>query len=325
MKFKTQLSIFAMASTFIYGQITILSTPWPTSLDPTDGGDLWPGGLIAIVTTGLSVPRPLVRAHGQKAPLELAGIRVKVGIGPYRCSTGFVDNPAADGLDAPIIEVADQGDYQQVTVQVPWEYVRYPPIPTALTCDGANQVSVSQFGVTASSETKGNWRSPHFFIDATGYAIAQHTSDLSLLSASNPAHPGEQIILHAINLGWVANPPLTGQLTPFFVQTVISGSKPVKGPYFLDTSHIFLDIGLPHDNYLAQTAVQVKSAVLTPGSLGRYQFSIQLPTSLPPSTDWALQYDWSYCPTGPVSPGFRCFGLRSANGERPTKIHLVSP
>jgi len=160
-----------------FGQITIQSTPWPTSSDPTTFGALWPGGVIAIVATGLSVAKPVVRAHGSKLPLELAGIRVKVGIGPYLCpSTGYQTNPNSAGLDAPIVEVADHGDYQQVTVQVPWEYVPYPVL-SGFVCQGGSQVSVTQSGTVATSPINGYALSPSFLLDTDGYVLAQHASD----------------------------------------------------------------------------------------------------------------------------------------------------
>ena len=46
-------------------------------------------------------------------PLEVAGIRVKVGSGL------FCLGDTSDGLDAPILEVVDRGDSQQITAQIP--------------------------------------------------------------------------------------------------------------------------------------------------------------------------------------------------------------
>ena len=36
-----------------------------------------------------------------------------------------------------------------------------------------------------------------FFSDATGFAISQHTSDISPVATANPAHPGETITVYA--------------------------------------------------------------------------------------------------------------------------------
>lgn len=121
MRIRTKALISAALPVLALAQISILTTPWPTGPDPTDAGFLWPGGLIALVCTGLNVPEPVIRSHKVPLPHKLAGIRVKVGIGRYRCNSGLRDNPNGEGLDARILEVADHGDYQQVTVQVPWE------------------------------------------------------------------------------------------------------------------------------------------------------------------------------------------------------------
>ena len=320
--------ILASLHAAAFGQITILSTPWPTSADLTTLGDLWPGGLISIVTTGLSVTKPVVRSHKDKLPLELAGIRVKVGIGQYRCRNGFDSNPAGAGLDAPIIDVADHGDRQQVTVQVPWEYVRYPQQPTGGTvCQGANQVSVSQGGVTATSAVNGDFDSPHLFLDADGYVLAQHESDLSWVTAAKPAHPGERIILQATNLGWVANPPPTGHLTPQLVPAVISVSNKTQGPFLLDTSRVNVGLLLTYDTYYPAPGAEINVAMLLPGAVGRYHVPIQLAPNLPASKEWTLTYFWLDCAAGKVQSAFACppNQLQTAHSNVPMKIHLVSP
>ena len=145
------------------------------------------GGLRAAILI-----RQSLHLSNAELSVQCLGSTSRVGIGPYICSQKFVTNPTVDGLDAPIIEVADHGDDQQVTVQVPWEYVRYPIQSNGNVCQGVKQVSVSQSGMTTTSALNGAVPSSYVFLDSDGYVLAQHSSDLSWLSADNPAHPGEQ-------------------------------------------------------------------------------------------------------------------------------------
>ena len=84
---------------------------------------LWPGGLFSFFCTGLTLSTPLSRSTKAPLPYKVEGITVAVG----------TDFSGDGGLPAPIIEVADSGDYQQVTVQVPWEYQRYIVSSTGIT------------------------------------------------------------------------------------------------------------------------------------------------------------------------------------------------
>ena len=91
----------------LLAQITILSTPAPTGPDPTNFGTLWPGGLISLVCRGLNVKKALIQP--QKVPLrfEVAGIRVRVGLGQIKCGDFFVDNPPI--VNVTIFSLTDAG------------------------------------------------------------------------------------------------------------------------------------------------------------------------------------------------------------------------
>ena len=90
-----------------------------------------------------------------------------------------------------------------------------------------------------------------------------------------------------------------------------------------------ISIGLVHDTlYNAGAGISAQSAMLTPGAVGRYQVSIQLPITLPPSQVYGLRYYWRYCSSGPVG-SFNCtpfsVGLQSFDNPGPFNIHVVSP
>ena len=86
------------------------------------------------------------------------------------------DRPAVHE-NLPIIEVADSGDYQQVTVQVPWEYQRYIVSSTGITTDGEQYAVLSQRGVVAQIV---DYAMPYpvspFFEDQNGYAFSINDS-----------------------------------------------------------------------------------------------------------------------------------------------------
>ena len=241
--------------------------------------------------------------------------------------TDFLGN---GGLPAPIIEVADSGDYQQVTVQVPWEYQRYIVSSTGITTDGQQYAVLSQRGVVAQTV---DYAMPYpvspFFEDQNGYALAQHSTDLSWVTPSNPAHPGEVIILHAANLGPVVNPPPTGFPTPPYFSTVYSEQGKLSGPIRLDTSHSEFTVGvadLSTQNTLA--GLQVLSITLEPGVVSRYLVVAALPgvDRLPKGITFGVFGRWLFCPgvVENVFPVCRQGRLFSSSGTA-SRIALVVP
>ena len=313
----------------LLAQITILSTPAPTGPDPTNFGTLWPGGLISLVCRGLNVKKALIQP--QKVPLrfEVAGIRVRVGLGQIKCGDFFVDNPNS-ALNAPIIELADRGDYQQVTVQVPWEYQRNPVVsrPNGVTvvCDGADQLEVSQSGNIAVSQINGFQPSSFLFLDADGYVLSQHATDLSWVTAANPAHPGEVVLLHAANLGSVVNPPSTGYPTPQLFSTVIAQNRELAGPIRLDFRDIDVSFALLTGlNSVVQGKVIPLSITLEPGTVGRYIVALRVPSTLPPSPSYLISYFWSFCPPGPTCTVLNGRARTAGGTNYPQKIYLTVP
>ena len=185
---------------------------------------------------------------------------------------------------------------------------------------------MSQNGVTATNSVDGRSLSSHFFLDEDAYVLAQHATDLSWLTAKNPAHPGESIILHAANLGSVVNPPATGYPTPSLFSTIISEGRQTGGPLVLDLAHASVGILLFHDTYYNVPAVTIQSITLTPGAVSQYQIAIRLPMfSFPQDSTYSVGYIWSYCPDGTGTNPF-CQGRQiDGSASKSWKIYLVSP
>ena len=188
-----------------------------------------PGGLASVFLRGLNLPGTMI-ASGSPLPLVLAGVSILVG-----------------GASAPILAVAPVASgMQQINFQVPFEAksnvveIRY------------QGVSIFAFPQTAA---------PGIFILSDGTAAIQHSADFSLVTRSNPAHPGEVIIVYATGLGKVSPAVASG--------TAASGPAAVApncGGFSTSSTPPFGPI---------------LYAGLTPGFVGLYQMNIQLPQNLP--------------------------------------------
>jgi uncharacterized protein (TIGR03437 family) len=91
-------------------------------------------------------------------------------------------------------------------------------------------------------------------------AIAQDQSSYQLVTASNPAQPGQYIILYANGLGAVDHPPLSGEATPSqqLASTLVQPTVTIGG-----------------------VAANVLFSGLTPDSIGLYQIDVQVPANAP--------------------------------------------
>jgi uncharacterized protein (TIGR03437 family) len=193
------LVLFLVLAVPSRGQIQVLSI---TSSADFSTGLLQPGSLASIFCTGLQNISGLVVAQDYPYPRTLAGVNVSV-----------------NGIDAPLLAVANigGGSYQQINLQIPWE-----------TKPGL-AIDVSQQGMTAHFTTYQNSPWPVFFIDSSGYAIAQHASDYRPVTQSDPAKPGEWVVVYATNLGPVQNQPIDGYPA---APDVLAPIVPDYSPYF---------------------------------------------------------------------------------------------
>jgi uncharacterized protein (TIGR03437 family) len=224
------------------GQIRILAV---TSSANFAAGRLLPGSLASLFCTGVQNVGGLVTAQEYPLPGTLAGVRVTV-----------------NGVQAPLLAVADLagGSYQQINLQVPWGV----KIDSGLTFE-VSQGTSSVF--TANPQSP--W--PVFFTDASGYAVAQHAADYRLVTQSDPARPGEWILVYATNLGPVENQPPDGYPAP-------AGPDPILPDTSRYASYFGLAVGPSADNTSAK--IQNNYIGMVPGSV-IYQVNLLVPAAQP--------------------------------------------
>lgn len=175
---------------------------------------------------------------------------------PWPTSLGDVTSVKINGYSAPIYYVSPT----QISVVVPFE----------------NTFGVADIQVTNSSGTSNTITAPVYQTTpgvytisssfgglgpgGLGFAAAEH-GDYSVISASNPAQPGETIQLYLTGLGSVYPPSADGAAGP-------------TNPFSLPTSTITLDL-----NGTA-VATPLPFIGLAPDLAGLYQINFQIPTGL---------------------------------------------
>lgn len=129
------------------------------------------GGLASVFLRGLNLSGTVI-GSGSPLPTELAGVSILVA-----------------GVAAPILAVAPVASgMEQINFQVPFEAqsnaveIRY---------QGSSVVAFPQYAPSG------------IFILGDGTPAIEHAADYSLVTPSNPAHPGEAIIVYATGLGRV--------------------------------------------------------------------------------------------------------------------------
>jgi uncharacterized protein (TIGR03437 family) len=224
------------------GQIQVLSITSSADFLP---GLLQPGSLASIFCTGLQDILGVVVAPNYPLPRTLAGVKVTI-----------------NGTDAPILAIVDvaRGSYQQINLQIPWE--------ANVTSGLAFDVSQKDVVGHASRSLYNPW--PVFFVDPSGYVIAQHASDYRPVTQGDPARPGEWIVAYATNLGPVQNQPLDGY----------PADPNVLAPIVPDPSHYLYYYGLaigPSADYMSPR-IQSNYVGMLPGSIIN-QVNLLVPSS----------------------------------------------
>lgn len=125
---------------------------------------------------------------------------------------------AVDGVEVPIIAIANVGGREQINIQVPFN-VPAPGTVTVVITNNGSSVTVS--GVRVQPLAPGI-----FEIPATGLAAALH-ADFTLVTAANPARKGEIILVFLTGLG-LTSPPV-GTNVPGPVPPAIPVRQPVVG------------------------------------------------------------------------------------------------
>ena len=224
------------------GQIQVLSITSSANFAP---GPLQPGSLATIFCTGLQDIPGVIVPHELPFPRTLAGVKVMV-----------------NGIEAPILAIAALagGSYQQINLQIPWETKSESGLAFDISQNGASAHAIPN--------TPGGWSV--FFLDPSGYVIAQHASDYRLVTRSDPARPGEWIVAYATNLGRVQNQPADGQLAR---PDVLAPLVPDPSPYL---SYYGLVAG-PFPSY-ASPRIASNYIGMAPGSIV-YQVNLLVPAS----------------------------------------------
>ena len=237
-----RLAFFFLMATTLTAQIQVLAVATSSDFTPDVPA---PGSLASVFVQGLTGISGIVQASGYPLPYTLAGVSVTV-----------YGNPA------PILAVANWGEsYEQINIQVP-----VLPVPS----DSNWQIQVTQSGQSGAMTPVGNsGRWGVFFADAKGQGVLQH-ADYSLVTAANPAKPGEVLVAYATNLaayGTVSNAPPIG---------VAASADPLPR-----IDNLVL--------WTLQAQVNGQAAAsqymgLTPGLAGVFQVNFVVPMSVGPGT-----------------------------------------
>jgi len=193
-----------------------------------------PGSLISIFGAGLcQVPASLAGWQGQALPFELNGATVTIA-----------------NFAAPLVYVSPA----QINAQLPFE------VPA-----GMQRVVVSNRGIGAGFPVNVVPAAPSVFIYPVT-AILKNT-DFSLVTAANPAKPGDIVLVYATGLGQTA-PPVATAAAP------AAGSVARTAPVTVTIG------GLP---------AEVLYSIASPGFPGLYQIAVTVPAGLTGSQPLVVQ------------------------------------
>ena len=187
-----------------------------------------PGGIGSIF--GAELADDMLKAEDLPLPFELGGARVRL-----------------DGWEAPLIFVSPK----QINFQVPFEVTSPGQVNVVVTRNGEDSpiepVLIAEFA-------------PAVFINPnSGEPIIQRHPDEALITAADPAKPGDVLIIFVTGIGGVSNPPATGAAT---------ADSPLARARVTPVVT------------LGGEAAKVFFAGLTPRFAGLGQINIQLPESL---------------------------------------------
>ena len=172
-------------------ELTITPPPFPlfTKSSITNGASfvpgVTPGAIVTIFGTGFSKDfTGILVAEGFPLPTELQGT-----------SATFA------GIAAPLFAVANVEGQEQINLQVPYE----------LTGQATATVVVNNNGVLSDSvEVNVLPAQPGIFTVDGSTGVILHAATFEPVTTSNPAAPGEAVVVYATGLGPVSPAPLTG-------------------------------------------------------------------------------------------------------------------
>jgi uncharacterized protein (TIGR03437 family) len=228
----------------LYGGIAPNQTPPPTvgpdgtvnNLNPVGGAPLSPGTIAAVYGTGLATSSSTI--GGAPKPTIFNNTFALVG-----------------ATQAPLYSLSSP----QIDIQIPYEATATQQVPIVLSVNNALTLPVMLSIVPATPGVLSANDGPTApDVQNGAHIIAQHGADYSLVSSTNPAKPGELLLMYLVGMG-PTNPSVpSGAATPN------SPLSPV--------------VNQPTVTVASQPAT-VAFAGLTPGFVGLYQINFQVPTS----------------------------------------------
>jgi uncharacterized protein (TIGR03437 family) len=220
-----------------------------------------PGGLASVYVRGLNVSGTTI-GSGSPLPTELAGVSILV-----------------NGVAAPILAIASLANgVEQINFQVPFGALS---VSNPLDLDQIYTVEIRYQGASVFGFP--GVAGPGIFTLSDGTPAVQHSADYSLVTPSNPAQPGETIIVYGTGLGQVSPAMPSG----------VAATGPAAAIWCQGFSAD--ETGSP---FLSAPALY---AGLTPGAVGLYQLNIQLPQNLPSGTAQFVISSGCGNPYAPVS------------------------
>ncbi len=193
------------------------------NLNPVVGGPLAPGTIAQVYGSGLA--STTISPGILPLPTTFSGTFMLIG-----------------GISAPLYYLSNG----QLDVQIPSELAPNQQYATIVSANGALTLP-DQIDVVPAV--------PGIASGANGQVIAQHGLDYSLVTAANPAKPGEYLVIYLAGMG-ATNPSVTsGAISPQ-ASVTLQPTVTVGG----------------------QTAAVIYAG-LTPGFAGLYQINFQVPTS----------------------------------------------
>lgn len=214
-------------------------------------GSLYGVGLADSTDSASSVP----------LPRTLAGVTVGV-----------------NGISAPLWYVSPG----QINFQVPFETPMSGVVPVVVTKNGvaseAMNVQVQPYAPAV------------FMYERTAGVldpVIVRSADNSIVSPSNPALPGDVLVVYATGLGNLTSLPKTGEPTP-------------SSPLIKSSDAPTITLG--------GTPVEVQFSGLTPGAVGLAQFNIKLPSSLAQKDSLPLVIQFGEVSSPPVNLAIRSTG-----------------
>lgn len=194
-----------------------------------------PGEFLTLAGTGLTTSNNVNTFF----PTKLGGVQV------------LINNVAA-----PIYYALNQGSYDLISVLVPYETaLGIANIQVVNNGTPSNTVSVFVGATQPGSFTQGQ--------NGISYVEAQRVNaGYSLVTPSNPAQPGDSIVVYTTGFGAVSPSIADGSITP---STALTSATSTIEAFFDGATSVQATVGF---------------AGLTPGLIGLYQMNITVPTGL---------------------------------------------